>query len=108
MKEKLEALRALIEKETIERYAKDYPNITGICLENSTRVTVKPGKKYIKVDVGSSGKYMVDDEQNIWGIKAYGVIHHGHYYGKLDTIQDYNWGGYVASMKPRYDLIKEA
>ena len=49
----------------------------------------------MKVDVGNSGKYMVDAEGNIFGIKAYGVIHRGHSYGTLDTIEDYNWGGYV-------------
>lgn len=107
MKEKLEVLRALIEEETIERYNKDYPNITGICLEKSTSVKIKPGSKYVKVDVGESGKYMVEvSSGNIFGIKGYGVIHRGHYYGNLDTINQYYWGGYIASMKPRYDLVR--
>ena len=33
---------------------------------------------------------------NIYGIKAYGVIHRGHFYGTLDTINDYDWSEYVA------------
>ncbi len=59
--------------------------------------SVKVGKKYARVDVGTSGKYMVDMEtQEIYGIKGYGVIHKGHQYGTLDTIQDWNWGFYHA------------
>lgn len=60
-------------------------------------VTVKTGKKYTKVDVGRSGKYMVVNETGqIFGIKGYGVIHRGHYYGTLDEIHQWNWGGYAA------------
>lgn len=57
---------------------------------------IVPGRKYFKVDVGNSGKYMVDAEGRIFGIKAYGVIHRGHYYGTLDTIENYWWGRYRA------------
>ncbi len=67
--------------------------------ENAAKVSIIPGKKYVKVDVGKSGKYMVDPEGNIWGIKAYGVIHRGHQYGNLDTINDWYWGGYVGVKK---------
>jgi hypothetical protein len=56
----------------------------------------KIGKKYIKIDVGTSGRYMVDMDGQIFGIKAYGVIHLGHYYGTLDTIDAYNLGDYTA------------
>jgi len=56
----------------------------------------KVGAKYIKVDVGTSGRYMVDAVGNIYGIKAYGVIHRGHCYGTLDTIDAYYWGDYRA------------
>ena len=46
--------------------------------------TIRPGRKYTKVDVGSSGRYMIEnDTGNIYGIKAYGVIHRGHCYGNL-------------------------
>ncbi len=45
---------------------------------------VKPGRKWTKVDVGYSGKYMINPEGDIYGIKAYGVPHLGHYYGNLN------------------------
>ncbi len=94
MKEKLEALRALIEKEYNEKLLSDYPNL------KPESVTVKPGSKYIKIDVRSSGKYMVEVATgNIYGIKAYGVIHRGHQFGNLDTINDWNWSGYRAFKK---------
>lgn len=55
------------------------------------------GKKYTRVDVGTSGKYMVVNATGeIFGIKAYGVIHKGHQYGTLDTISDWDWRGYAA------------
>jgi len=61
------------------------------------QTTIRPGKKYTKVDVGSSGKYMVVNETGeIYGIKGYGVIHFGHFYGTLETIDDYFWGRYNA------------
>lgn len=69
--------------------------------EHYQRVTVTPAKKYTRVDVGSSGKYMVENETEIiFGIKGYGVIHRGHSYGTLDTINNWNWGGYTATRKP--------
>lgn len=70
--------------------------------QNETRETdvrIVPGKKYTKVDVGPfsqwSGKFMIDSEGNIYGIKGYGVIHRGHYYGTLETVNDWFWGDYT-------------
>jgi hypothetical protein len=61
---------------------------------------VVPGKKYTKIDVCTpqrSGRYMVvNDTGEIFGIKSYGVIHKGHKYGTLDTIEQYYWGDYTA------------
>ena len=50
---------------------------------NNAIARVKPGRKWTKIDVGYSGRYMVDAEGNIYGIKAYGVPHYGHQYGTL-------------------------
>ncbi len=58
------------------------------------------GAKYARMDVGTSGKYMIElDTERIYGIKAYGVIHRGHAYGTLDTLDLYHWGGYAAILK---------
>ena len=97
MDKRIEDLAQIIETEQIETLRKsrlDCPkNI------NNAKVTIKEGNKYIKVDVGSSGKYMIDTIGNIYGIKAYGVIHRGHQYGTLDTINQYYWGDYQAYKK---------
>ena len=73
---------------------------TGVDCEGNrlqAKVSVKPGKKYAKVDVGHSGAYMVvNDTGEIFGVKAYGVIHKGHQYGTLDTIDNWYWGTYYA------------
>jgi hypothetical protein len=67
---------------------------------NNAHVSIKPGNKYTKIDVGNSGKYMVENSTgNIFGIKAYGVIHRGHQYGTLNTINDWNWEEYTAIPK---------
>lgn len=89
---KIQQFADLVEKQQIERLHKDNMD----CEVNiiNSKVSIKPGKKYIKVNVGSSGKFMVDQEGNIFGIKAYGVIHRGHFYGTLDTINNYFWGEY--------------
>ena len=43
------------------------------------------GKRWTRVDVGSSGRYMIDTNGTIYGIKAYGVPHKGKGYGTLDN-----------------------
>lgn len=86
-------LATLIEDQTKARYIKEYGDLTPHMQDVTTKV--KLGNKYIKIDRGSSGYLMIDVDGNIFGIKAYGVIHHGHYYGTLETINDYNWGDYT-------------
>jgi hypothetical protein len=64
-------------------------------IKNWSKTTVKEGKKFTKVDVGTSGKFMVENETgNIFGIKGYGVVHTGHFYGTVDTTAEYHWGNY--------------
>lgn len=64
------------------------------------KITVKSGKKFTKVDVGTSGKFMVENETgNIFGIKGYGVVHRGHWYGTLDTLDAYDWSGFYPVKK---------
>jgi hypothetical protein len=88
------AFAALLAADQAERFKREYPGTPP------PEVTVIPGRKYTRVDVGSSGKYMVDAEGAIFGIKGYGVIHRGYRYGTLDTINDWDWSGYVAAAKP--------
>lgn len=62
-------------------------------------VEVKPGKVYTKVNVGPrhnmSGAYMIEHATgDIFGIKGYGVVHRGHRYGNLDTLDAWDWSGY--------------
>jgi hypothetical protein len=91
---KLERLANKITEQTQQRLKAD-----GLGCEtnlNNAIASVKPGNKYTKIDVGSSGKYIIDADGNIFGIKAYGVIHRGHHYGNLDTIDAYFWGNFTA------------
>ena len=92
---------ALLEEHQRDAFTRDYP---GAYLEERRNqpctVSVKMGSKFARVDVGSSGKYMVDLETgDLYGIKAYGVVHRGHRYGTLDTIQEWDWSGYCATAR---------
>ena len=93
LQEKLKTFATLLEKERIERLHRE-----GLGCEtniDNAKTSVKSGRKYTKIDVGYSGAYMVvNDTGEIYGIKAYGVIHKGHKYGNLDTINDWYWGEY--------------
>jgi len=84
-----------LEHEQRARLAREYP---GLDLSTDHyRAKVVPGPKYTKVDFGGSGKYMiVNATGEIFGIKAYGVIHRGHRYGTLDTVDAWQWGDYRA------------
>ncbi len=104
MDEKLKALADKITAERLEymiKFSKGYVDgadaVMALHGKHSIVAKVKPGKKYTKVDVGDSGKYMVvNDTGEIFGVKAYGVIHRGHRYGTLDTINEFYWGDYTA------------
>jgi hypothetical protein len=97
--DKISQFAELLHTEQVATLTRRYPNIPDP--DHYCRVTVTPAKKYTRVDVGSSGKYMVEnDTEIIYGIKAYGVIHRGHSYGTLDTINDWKWGDYIAHRKP--------
>ena len=102
MNEKIKRLAEMIETQTYNRlrdsFLKARPDYAEApdWLRKDAIVNIKPGKLYTKIDVGTSGKYMVDADGNIFGIKAYGVIHRGHHYGTLETIDNYYWGDYVA------------
>ncbi len=97
--EKLKAFAELVERQQRRRYLEQWPEAPEAILANSCTATIKSGKKYVKIDVGSpqggSGKLMIEIATGeIYGIKAYGVIHRGHYYGTLDTTALYWWGDY--------------
>ena len=90
----IETFAARVQAEKGVHYAVEFPRSIP------PTVTIAAGPKYTRVDVGPSGKYMVVNATGeIYGIKAYGVIHRGHAYGTLDTIDLWDWGGYVAVRK---------
>jgi len=100
--EKLQHLADKISQEQSDIKEHRYPDSYRV--SGPDKVTIKIGRKYANIDVGPlhnmSGRYMVElDTGEIYGIKAYGVIHRGHHYGNLDTIDDFYWGEYRAFRK---------
>jgi hypothetical protein len=95
MQEKINKFVAMLEHDQLEQLIKDNLACDGNVL--GRKVHVEPKKKYININIGGSGAYMVDKEtETIYGIKAYGVPHKGQVFGTLDTIGDYDWSGYRA------------
>lgn len=95
---KIEEFARLLRLEQKAEYEKRWPGL-ATSLPRECLVKISSGRKYVRVDVGPSGKYMIDGAGNIFGIKAYGVIHRGHQYGTLDTIHEWDWSGYTAVRK---------
>ena len=95
MEEKLKAFCDKITKETQQRLRADNLGCEANMV-NAISHSHK-GKKYTRVDIGQSGKYMVDNiTGEIFGIKAYGVINKKQPFGTLDTINGFYWGCYKA------------
>lgn len=95
---KLEAFRATLEAAQLAGLGIRKVDCEGNRL--NAKCSIKIGGKYARVDTASSGMYMVVlATGEIYGIKAYGVIHRGHFYGTLDTLEDYDWSGYRAMKK---------
>ena len=95
---RLENFRATLETAQLEGLIRHKVDCEGNRL--NAKCSVKLGGKYACVDTGGSGKYMVvSTTGEIFGIKAYGVIHRGHYYGTLDTLAEYDWSGHRAALK---------
>jgi len=89
----IQPLADLLHAEQQARLVRD--GLTLALHAHNYAVSVKIGKKFARVDVGGSGHLMVELETGaIFGIKAYGVVHRGHQYGTLDTINDWYWGEY--------------
>lgn len=97
---KLLLLAATVEKQAQERLVEQ-----GLdCAPNMANAVtiIRFGKKYDKIDMGGSGKLMIERETgNVFGIKAYGKIHRGHAFGTLDTIGELDWGDY----SPRWKTV---
>jgi len=90
----IEDFAKLLEEQQIERLKHNKLDCSANIANARTKII--PGSKYTKVDVGSSGKYMVDRDGSIFGIKGYGKIHRGHRFGTLQTTDSYYWGDYEA------------
>mgnify|MGYP001615715714 CR=1 FL=1 len=96
IQEALQRFAERLESEQRARLAREYPKLDLTTEQYRARVAV--GLKYSLVDFGGSGKYMVVNATGeIFGIKSYGVIHRGHAYGTLGTLNAWDWGGYAAT-----------
>lgn len=93
MTNKITAFAQLVEKQQIENLIEmGYKPDSDF---RNSKTSVVSGRKFTKVNIGSSGRYMVEMETgNIFGVKGYGQVHRGHFYGTVDTTNEYFWGDY--------------
>ncbi len=88
--------------EALERFARELnaaqvrglheSGITYDGCEKTVEVHIHPGRVYDRVDIGISGRYMVEKSTGgIFGIKVYGSIDRRKRFGTLDTIDAYEW-----------------
>jgi len=97
---KLMALAVLLQAETQHRLREQ--NLDCEANLHNAQTWVKFGNTYDKIDIGNSGRLMVEARtETIYGIKGYGKVHKGHVYGTLDTIDDWFWGEYYPVRKSR-------
>ena len=95
MIDKLENLVKKITEQQQKKLIKD--DLDCQCNRDNAIASYKIKKKYTYVDIGGSGRYIVvNNTGEIFGIKAYGVIHRGHFFGTLDIVDNYFWGDYTA------------
>jgi hypothetical protein len=92
---RLNKLKELIE---IQTELRDIQNgYTSLVHAPDWEVTIVPRRKYTLINIGRSARYVIENATGIiYGCKAYGVVHKGHVYGTLNTIEEWNWGGYTA------------
>lgn len=93
---KVARLAELVLEQTQARLKAAYPTSPQWEWE---KVEVRPATVWTKVDRGPegnmSGMLMVENATGrIYGIKGYGRVHKGHYYGTLDEVDQWYWGNY--------------
>jgi hypothetical protein len=96
--EKLDSFTNLLVFQQLQQLATDHM----VCEANvnNKQVHCHLGKKYTRVDIGASGRFMVDNSNGaIYGIKGYGQVNKAKPYGTLDTINEYFWGNYYPQKK---------
>ena len=108
MTQKLEAFRALLEKQLNERGARVLPDLHKSSVANGYpgwyRVQVKPLQKYIRVSVlngkehsQETVRYFVDMENgDVYGAESWRKPNFKRKYGNLDTITEWDWSDYYA------------
>lgn len=99
----VEEFAALVLAQTRERMARLYSQEQA----DWETVEVIPGRVYTKVNLGPksnmAGRYMVENATgNVYGIKGYGKVHKGHFYGTLDTVDQWYWGDFYPMKLQRF------
>ena len=99
LKEREDQAKLQLLCDKITNQSREYLTIHDLgceCNLLNAKAAYKIKKKYTYIDIGGSGKYLINSDGEIYGIKAYGVINKGHFYGTLDTTENYYWGDYTA------------
>ena len=74
------------------------------CVQSGYTVQIEKGRKfdkvYIKTPNQTLGRYMVDrNSWEIYGIKSWAQVNPRRMFGTLDTVDEFDWSGYVGKPK---------
>ena len=78
------------------------------CVSSGYTVHVEKGRKFDKVFIKTPnqnlGRYMVDrNSWEIYGIKSWAQVNPRRMFGTLDSVDDFDWSGYVGKPKAGTD-----
>jgi len=73
---------------------------------SDSTVRTQPGKKYIRIIIGSSARYFVEfGTGTIYGSESWSKPNLRRQFGTLGTVDQFEWGGYEAKAKPASDFV---
>ena len=73
---------------------------------SDTSVRAEPGRKYIRILIGSSVRYFVEVATGvIFGSESWRKPNLRRQFGTLDTFQQFDWTGYEGKAKPDSEFV---
>lgn len=116
--EKVRKFASMIQGAMDAYFKKQMANVPGYSRSaNGGLVTVRKRRKFIAVDIGGSGQFLVGPNDYVWGIKGYGKVHKGKLYGTVDQLLQsgltFNRGGLIRATPgmreeesvPEFDVV---
>lgn len=104
LKEKLAAFAQLVQAESISRSSKD--GLTHTANAEYHKIGIYPGSKFTRISIGGGMRYCVRNEDGaIFAAKGTKGPNFNQFFGTLDTINQFYWGGYTGRPKEDSEYV---